>query len=88
VGEELGTRSSSQLGTEASIGTDVVTMKLKGVLDGMDHCLFGRMTILEDFVGILVGIEGRIDAPQIDNREGCCVHVFGCEKVKVSDWVS
>jgi hypothetical protein len=36
------------------------------------------MTTLGNFGGILVGIEGRIDAPQIENGEGCGhVDAFG-----------
>jgi hypothetical protein len=56
-------------------------MQLKSVLDGRHHCVlhcvFG--TPIGEFGSIIVGIQGRIDEPQIDNGKGCPMHASGCK---------
>jgi hypothetical protein len=54
-------------------------MQFKSVLDGRQHCNFGRITPIREFGGIIVGIQGHIDDPQIDNRKGCPMHASGCK---------
>jgi hypothetical protein len=54
------------------------TMQFKGVLNGRQHRVFVR-TPIEGFGGIIVGIQGRIGDPQVDNGKGCQMHASGCK---------